>query len=258
MFIEFVTILLLFYVLAFWPRGMWDLSSWARNRTISPALGGEVLTTGPPGKISSLGPHAANPFLERDWCLICRAAITKHCQRRGLNNRNLFLTVLAVLSSRSRSVWFLVRAFRCLFSVSSKGGSAGKESACNAGDPGSIPGLGRSFGEGNSYSLQYSGLENSMDCVVHGVAKSQTRLSNFHFHKAGREGKRDKHLSSGITSYKDTNPVRSGSQLYDLILLNRLLKALFPNAITLGVKASTYKFSLWGRDSSGLAYRFTL
>ena len=114
------------------------------------------------------------------------------------------------------------RAFRRLFSVSSKGGSAGKESACNAGDPGSIPGsipgLGRSLGEGNSYSLQYSGLENSMDCVVHGVAKSQTLLSNFHFHKAGREGKRDKHVSSGITSYKDTNPVRSGSQLYDLIL----------------------------------------
>ena len=45
------------------------------------------------------------------------------------------------------------------------GGSAGKESACNAGDLGSIPGLGRSPGEGNSYPLQYSGLENSMDCI---------------------------------------------------------------------------------------------
>ena len=44
-------------------------------------------------------------------------------------------------------------------------GSAGKESACNARDPGSIPRLGRSSGEGNSYSLQYSGLENSMDCT---------------------------------------------------------------------------------------------
>ena len=61
-------------------------------------------------------------------------------------------------------------------------GSAGKESACNAGDPGPIPGLGRYPGEGNSYLLQYSGLENSMDCMVHGVAKSRTRLSNFHFH----------------------------------------------------------------------------
>ena len=59
------------------------------------------------------------------------------------------------------------------------GGSAGKESACNVGDLGSIPGLGRSLGEGNSYLLQYSGLENSMDCIGHGVAKNWTRLSNF-------------------------------------------------------------------------------
>ena len=49
--------------------------------------------------------------------------------------------------------------------------SAGKESTCNAGDLGSIPGLGRSTGEGNGYSLQYSGLENSMDCVVYGGCK---------------------------------------------------------------------------------------
>ena len=50
-------------------------------------------------------------------------------------------------------------------------GSAGKESACNVGDLGSIPRLGR---EGKGYPLQYSGLENSMDCIVHGVAKSWT------------------------------------------------------------------------------------
>ena len=61
-------------------------------------------------------------------------------------------------------------------------GSAGKESASNAGDLGSIPGLGRSPGEGKGYPLQYSGLENSMDGIVHGVAKSWTRLSDFHFH----------------------------------------------------------------------------
>ena len=60
-------------------------------------------------------------------------------------------------------------------------GSAGKESTCNAGDLGLIPGLGRSPGEGNSYPLQYSGLENSMECIVHRVTKSRTRLSNFHF-----------------------------------------------------------------------------
>ena len=51
-------------------------------------------------------------------------------------------------------------------------GSAGKESACNAGDLASIPGLGRSPGEGKGYPLQYSGLENSMDCIIHGVAES--------------------------------------------------------------------------------------
>jgi len=58
-------------------------------------------------------------------------------------------------------------------------GSAGKEPACNAGDLGSIPGLGRSPGEGKGYTLQYSSLENSMDCIVHGVAKSWTQLGDF-------------------------------------------------------------------------------
>ena len=60
--------------------------------------------------------------------------------------------------------------------------SVGKESACNTGDLGSIPGLGISPREGKGYPLQYSGLENSMHCKVHGVAKSQTQLRNFHFH----------------------------------------------------------------------------
>ena len=100
--------------------------------------------------------------------------------------------------------------------------SVGKEFACNAGDPGSIPGSGRSAregigyplqyswaslvvqlvknppamretwiwslgwkdspGGGKGYPLQYSGLENSMDCIIHGITKSWTRLSNFHFH----------------------------------------------------------------------------
>ena len=53
-------------------------------------------------------------------------------------------------------------------------GSAGKESASNAGDLGSVPGLESSPGEGKDYPLQYSGLENSMGCIVHGVAKSRT------------------------------------------------------------------------------------
>ena len=69
-------------------------------------------------------------------------------------------------------------------------GSAGKESACSAGDLGSIPGLGRSPGEGKDYPLQYSGLENSMDCIVHGVSKSWAQLSDFHFtslHRLGQD-----------------------------------------------------------------------
>ena len=60
-------------------------------------------------------------------------------------------------------------------------GSTGKESACNVGDLGLSPGLGSSRGEGKGYPLQYLGLENSTDYIVHGVAKSQTRLSDFHF-----------------------------------------------------------------------------
>ena len=59
-------------------------------------------------------------------------------------------------------------------------GSSGKESSGNVGDLGSVPGLGRSPGEGKGYPLQYSDLENSMDCVVHGVAKSWTQPSDFH------------------------------------------------------------------------------
>ena len=66
------------------------------------------------------------------------------------------------------------------------GGSAGKESTCRVGDLGSIPGLGRSPGDGNGYPLQYSGLETSMNreawwATIHGVANSQTQLSHLHF-----------------------------------------------------------------------------
>ena len=65
------------------------------------------------------------------------------------------------------------------------GGSDSKESTCNVGDLGLIPGLGRSPGEGNSYPLQHSHLENSVDrgaqqVIVHGVTKRQTQLSDFH------------------------------------------------------------------------------
>ena len=68
------------------------------------------------------------------------------------------------------------------------GGSAGKESTYNARDLASIPVLGRSPGEGKGYPLQYSGLENSMDCIVHGVTKSRTRLRSFYFHSMSSTG----------------------------------------------------------------------
>ena len=76
-----------------------------------------------------------------------------------------------------RSLWLPTPVF-----LGFPGGSAGKESTCNVGALGSIPGLGRSPEEGEGYPPQYSGLENSADCIVHGVAKSWTRLSDFHFH----------------------------------------------------------------------------
>ena len=65
-------------------------------------------------------------------------------------------------------------------------GSAGKESACNVGDLGSIPGLRKSPGEGKGYPLQYSGLENSLDCIVHGVAElDMTEWLSLSLPKAG-------------------------------------------------------------------------
>ena len=60
--------------------------------------------------------------------------------------------------------------------------SIGKESACNAGNSSLIPGLGRSPGEGKGYPFEYSDLENPLDSIEHGLAKSQTGLSDFHFH----------------------------------------------------------------------------
>ena len=73
-------------------------------------------------------------------------------------------------------------------------GSAGKESTCHVGDLGLIPGLGRSPGEGKSCPLQYSGLKDSIDCIVHGVTKSRTWLSAFHF--VSRDTPKQKWLSS--------------------------------------------------------------
>ena len=88
-------------------------------------------------------------------------------------------TVLGVAKSRHNWVTSLSFSPTPIF-LGFPCGSAGKESTYNAGDLGLIPGLRRFSGEGKGYPLQYSGLESSMDCLVHGVAKSQTQLSQFH------------------------------------------------------------------------------
>ena len=95
-------------------------------------------------------------------------------------------------------------------------GSAGKESACSAGDLGLIPWLGWSPGEGKGYPHQYSGLESSMDCTVHGVTKSQTWPSDFHCHLC-------------ILIYKMSIIVRSSGlfwELHELICIKCVEKCL--------------------------------
>ena len=92
--------------------------------------------------------------------LDCRQILYHLRHQESLNNRVVKYKVSLVLSTVMKSL-----GFPC--------GSGGKESTCNTGDLGSIPGLGRSPGEGNGYPLQYSGLENSMDCTVHGVSRTE-------------------------------------------------------------------------------------
>ena len=81
---------------------------------------------------------------------------------------------------------------------------------------GSIPGLGRSPGEGKGYPLQYSGLENAMDYTVLGVTMIRTRLSNFHFHFKPPKGKflwRESEMSQGAQSF--WGPLRVPGQMGD-------------------------------------------
>ena len=121
--------------------------------------------------------------------------------------------------------------------------SAGTESACNAGDLGSIPGLERSPGGGNTYPLQYPGLENSINHIVHGVAKSRTRLNDFHFTSlinvyrlvlastegflkgfpAGSDGKESACKETWVQSLGEEDPLKEEMTTHSNILAWRIL-----------------------------------
>ena len=113
--------------------------------------------------------------------------------------------------------------FSSLWNIGFPGGSASKESSCNAEDWGSIPGLERSPGEGNSYLLQYSGLENSIDCIVHGATKSQTWLSDFHFQRRRhcREEAGEVMLWLHLDCIKKKNPTSSWNMKEALKVFNK-------------------------------------
>jgi len=109
------------------------------------------------------------------WCHIGDILICRCPESHSLRTETslyLLLSLRGKLMDKSSRLFFIFCA--------SLSGSVGKESACNVGDLDLIPMLGRSPGEGNGYPLQYSDLENSMDCIVHGVTKSWTRLNDIH------------------------------------------------------------------------------
>ena len=117
-------------------------------------------------KPGSLGPQPRSPTLHA----VTPFWINSHHQTWIINREMVWLCLFPLYSSTSQS-------------QDHPGGSDGKESACNAGDPGSIPGLGRSTGEGNGNTLQYSCSENAKDrgdwwATIHEIAKSWTCLTN--------------------------------------------------------------------------------
>ena len=116
-----------------------------------------------PGKSTGVG-----------WHLLLQVIFPTQGFNPGLLNCRQMLYVWA---TKEAPCTYLVTIFLVMGFA---GGSADKESACNAGNLGLILELGRSPGERKDYTLQFSGLENSMDYIVHGVTKSWTRLSDFH------------------------------------------------------------------------------
>ena len=132
--------------------------------------------------------------------------------------------------------------------------SAGKKSTCNEGDLGLIPGWGRSSGEGKGCPLQYSGLENSMDCIVHGVAKNQTQLSDFHFHlsilKKGLSWNRLTDLENKfMVTRRETGEriVREfGIYMYTLLHYKWITSTCIPHGTLLNVMWQSGDQGVWG------------
>ena len=118
------------------------------------------------------------------WCVGCSLRWLLCCRSRILGSMGCSSCGSQTPEHRLSSCDRRASLLLCLWDLPGSGfpgGSAGKESACHVGDLGSILGLGRSPAQGKGYPPQYSGLENPMDCMVHRVTKSRTRLSNFHF-----------------------------------------------------------------------------
>ena len=119
----------------------------------------------------------------------------------------LILTLVWVMGANKTS---LLSATQRVFGLPC--GSAGKESACKVGDLGSITGLGRSPGEGNSYPLEYSGLENSMGCIDHGIAESnmiEWLASSLSLHQRVLRDKCDNRVSSSQALCRPTEDPHS-------------------------------------------------
>ena len=156
---------LFFSLFFFWPHSTASGISvlWPGVKPMPPALETGVSTNGPPGK-------------SQNWC--------------GFDS-----WVRKIPQRRDRLPTPVLLGFSC--------GSAGKESACNAGDLGSIPGLERSPGEGKGYLLQFSGLENSMDCIVHGVTGG---IKNSGFFPPSPSG--IKNSVSGLVGEGTVNPLQ--------------------------------------------------
>ena len=109
------------------------------------------------------------------------------CDMKELLGKPVAVVILPQYINVPSQHFVHLKFIQCYISFGLPGGSVGEESPCNAGDPGSIPGSGRSPGEGNGNPLQYSCLENPMDrgawrATVHRITKSQTQRLSTHTH----------------------------------------------------------------------------